>query len=89
MIKPKKYQVVENYAGFVKGDVVYDQLVPDYGLANDDTRKTGIEHTTVTSNPDGQWPGKSVPKHILMAYPEVAQSKPTSVTNTHIKTHKP
>ncbi len=43
-----------------KGEVVYDQMEHDYGLANDDSRITGIEHRTVTKNPDGKAPGFTV-----------------------------
>jgi len=47
------------------GDVVYPTLMCDYGLANDDTRATGVEHITVTLNEDGSNPGFTIPLHHL------------------------
>jgi hypothetical protein len=50
---------------FQEGDVVYEQTGYDYGLANDDTRYTGIPHQTVTYNPDGSYPGSTIPTSAL------------------------
>lgn len=36
------------------GQIVYRSRECDYGLANDDTRATGIEHISVTTDPDGR-----------------------------------
>lgn len=47
------------------GDTVYDYISHDYGLASDDTRFTGIEHTSVTSNADGSGPSFTIPVHHL------------------------
>lgn len=44
-----------------KGTIVYDSMKPDYGLANDDTRFTGVMHISVTLNEDGDYPFFTVP----------------------------
>jgi hypothetical protein len=44
-----------------KGTVVYDLVGHDYGLASDDTRVTGKEHTSVTLKPDGGYPSFTIP----------------------------
>lgn len=43
------------------GTIVYRCAKYDYGLANDDTRLTGIQHTSVTLKPDGDYPCFTVP----------------------------
>jgi hypothetical protein len=43
------------------GTTVYDCHMYDYGCANDDTRFTGIEHTSVTLDPAGGYPFFTVP----------------------------
>jgi len=40
----------------VAGTVVYSCAKHDYGLADDDTRMTGVRHVSVTLNPDGDYP---------------------------------
>ncbi len=40
----------------VAGTIVYACRGPDYGLAGDDTRHTGVPHRSVTLNPDGDYP---------------------------------
>lgn len=47
------------------GTIVYSQRGPDYGLARDDERMTGIPHRTVTLNSNGDYPGFTVPAHDL------------------------
>lgn len=42
------------------GDIVFDQIGHDYGLASDDTRFTGIEHRSVTKKEDGDYPGFTI-----------------------------
>jgi hypothetical protein len=42
------------------GDIVYDYLSHDYGLANEDSRILGIEHTSVTNDPDGGSPSFTI-----------------------------
>jgi hypothetical protein len=44
------------------GAVVYRCKGWDYGCANDDTRHTGIEHTSVTLDPAGGYPFFTIPK---------------------------
>jgi len=62
---PRKFLVLkqrildgETYAEV--GDIVYDQQTHDYGLANEDSRITGIEHRSVTKNEDGGYPGFTI-----------------------------
>lgn len=43
------------------GATVFDCNNHDYGLANDDTRLTGIEHKSVTLKEDGGYPFFTVP----------------------------
>jgi hypothetical protein len=45
-----------------RGTTVYSCMSHDYGCANDDTRMTGIEHTSVTLKSDGGYPFFTVPK---------------------------
>lgn len=47
----------------VAGTIVYPCAMPDYGLADDDTRMTGIRHVSVTLNPDGDYPFFTVPEN--------------------------
>ena len=47
------------------GTVVYEFRYTDYGLANDDTRATGVEHVSVTLDAEGKWPSFTVPKSHL------------------------
>ena len=44
------------------GDIVVKCKMHDYGLASDDTRITGIEHVSVTKDPEGGWPSFTIPK---------------------------
>ncbi len=52
----------------VKGATVYACFY-DYGLANDDTRATGIPHISVTLDPEGGNPFFTVPVADLEAIP--------------------
>lgn len=52
------------------GTVVYRQSGYDYGLSNDDSRVTGIEHVTMTLNSDGGYPGFTVPVHAIGEIPK-------------------
>jgi hypothetical protein len=56
------------------GDTVYSCKGWDYGCANDDTRMTGIEHTSVTFRPDGDYPFFTIPRADL----ELAKAEPQS-----------
>lgn len=49
------------------GDTVYSLRFPDYGLASDDTRMTGVEHRSVTLDPDGGYPSFTHPAAELEA----------------------
>lgn len=44
-----------------KGDTVYAARCADYGLANDDTRLTGMQHISVTLDPTGDYPYFTIP----------------------------
>ena len=46
----------------VAGTIVYPCARCDYGLAEDDTRMTGIRHISVTLSPDGGYPFFTVPE---------------------------
>jgi hypothetical protein len=48
-----------------KGTIVYSCHGCDYGCANDDTRMTGVEHTSMTLNEDGSYPFFTHPRHML------------------------
>jgi hypothetical protein len=43
------------------GTVVFRLRGWDYGLANDDTRLTDVEHISVTLSPQGDYPSFTVP----------------------------
>lgn len=43
------------------GDIVYESAKVDYGLANDDTRLTGIPHVSVSLKEDGDYPFFTIP----------------------------
>ena len=49
----------------VVGDVVYELILHDYGLANDDSRITRIEYISVTKNNNGGYPSFTIPLHDL------------------------
>lgn len=44
------------------GTVVYSPRAHDYGLASDDTRMRGIQHVSVTLQPDGGYPVFTIPE---------------------------
>jgi hypothetical protein len=50
------------HKGLEPGQTVYDTKGHDYGLANDDTRMTGIEHVSVTLDENGEYPFFTIPK---------------------------
>lgn len=68
-MKPQAYRLKHNRFEYQAGIIVYRQLSPDYGLAGDDTRNTGIKHITVTTCPDGSYPGFTVPEDWLERLP--------------------
>lgn len=63
----KKYQLMYDAKSSEAkaGDVVYISTKYDYGLAEDDTRYTGVEHISVTLNSDGDYPTFTIPLHEL------------------------
>lgn len=72
MTKPRKFRIKDkpvmgSAAGqsHEKGDIVYECLQYDYGVAHDDTRATGVPHTSVTLEEDGSYPFFTVPTHNL------------------------
>lgn len=72
---PAKFRVLQDrtihdklYA--TKGQTVYQFMGCDYGLANDDSRWTGIEHTSVTFNEDGSHPSFTIPVDHLERIPQ-------------------
>lgn len=50
-----------------KGTIVYDFIQHDYGLANDDTRMTGVKHVSVTLDKHGVGQSFTVPETALKA----------------------
>ena len=72
ILQPKKYRIkaqpvvgAEQALSMQAGDVVYECLKYDYGLANDDSRVTGVLHTSVTLEADGDCPSFTIPVHLL------------------------
>jgi len=59
------YKLLVNRFGHKAGTIVYDSRKYDFGLASDDYRLTGIEHTSVTLDPCGDYPVFTVPTHDL------------------------
>lgn len=49
------------------GQTVYELLEDDFGAAEIDSHDTGIKHLSVTANPDGSYPGFTVPVMDLQA----------------------
>lgn len=72
MRKPKKFRIKDTPVtgsdigqSQAKGDIVYECTKHDYGLANDDTRATGVLHTSVTLDENGDYPFFTIPVHNL------------------------
>lgn len=63
------YRLTKDEGGLRRGAIVYKLTRSDYGCANDDTHSTGVEHVSVTLKKDGDWPGTSVPTHVLEPVP--------------------
>ena len=59
------YRLLRDRFGKPAGSICYPCRYHDYGLANDDTRRTGVEHWSMTLNSDGSWPSFTVPVHEL------------------------
>lgn len=60
-MKVKKFKVKHDTQFCKKDEIVYDLMQYDYGLASDDTRVTGVQHTSVTRNSDGDYPSVTIP----------------------------
>lgn len=75
MYQPRKYKVLRTdraaNKGLTVGQFVYDCRSHDYGCASDDTRGTGIEHTSVTLDPDGGYPFFTIPVADIRAHIEL------------------
>lgn len=63
------YRLTQDEGGLRRGAIVYKLTRSDYGCANDDTRRTGVDHVSMTLKKDGDWPGASVPIHVLEPVP--------------------
>lgn len=61
----KKFRLTQPYDGNEAGAILYESAYYDYGLANDDTRSTGIEHISVTHDDKGGHPSFTCPEHLL------------------------
>lgn len=66
MYVPQKYKVVRADRSANKdvqvGSFVYDCKGHDYGLANDDSRMTGVPHISVSLREDGDYPFFTIPE---------------------------
>lgn len=76
----KKYVLTEDYKSSESakaGAIVYLATKADYGLARDDTYATGVEHVSVTLNPEGDYPSFTYPRHLL-------QEEGVKMSDTHL-----
>lgn len=66
-MKIRKYKLLcdSTITDAKEGDIVFDYMSHDYGLANADSRLTGVEHTSITLDPAGGSPSFTHPKHQL------------------------
>lgn len=55
------YKLLQERFEHEAGTVVYNSAQHDYGLSRDDTRATGVEHKSVTIDPNGGYPFFTVP----------------------------
>lgn len=60
-----KMKAATSSMGYPVGTIVYRVGGHDYGCAGEDTRHTGIEHVSVTLDPDGGYPFFTIPKRDL------------------------
>lgn len=61
----KTYELTEAHFGNPAGTKVVKAKYHDYGLSNDDTRHTGVEHTSVSLKEDGDYPFFTIPVYKL------------------------
>jgi len=66
--KPNAYKLTHERFGHPAGTIVFDSWGHDYGCANDDSRSSGVEHTSVTLNADGSYPFFTVPRQHLVLH---------------------
>jgi len=59
------YELLQERLGIDAGTIVYALRVHDYGLANDDTREEGIQHYSVTQDPNGGYPSITVTMEMI------------------------
>ncbi len=64
-----KTRILQDVVFATVGDTVFDCIKPDYGSANTDGRLTGIEHRSVTKDPDGDYPFFTIPVFDLRKLP--------------------
>jgi hypothetical protein len=55
------YKLLQERFDHQPGTIVYDSANHDYGLSRDDTWATGVEHISVTTDPNGDYPSFTVP----------------------------
>jgi hypothetical protein len=63
----RKYILLADRFEHKRGTIVYECRKFDYGLARDDTRAFGVEHTNVTLKSDGDYPAFTIPIYDLGA----------------------
>lgn len=61
MYRVKSFKVIRESRDVKVDTVVYDSMGCDYGCASDDSRHTGIQHTSVTFKSDGSYPFFTIP----------------------------
>lgn len=61
----KPYRMTKAHHGHKAGTVCYRTKKFDYGMANDDSRMTGVPHVCMTLRSDGDYPFFTVPTHEL------------------------
>lgn len=67
----QKYCLTKKVHGHPAGTICYEARHHDYGLASDDSRRTGIEHRSMTLEPSGDYPAFAVPvDEFKLAEPE-------------------
>lgn len=75
MSRPKRYIVerIEQAADddLKVGDVVYQSMKPDYGLARDDSDNFGVTFVSVTRSHEGDYPFFTIPlRDLQLVVPE-------------------
>lgn len=62
----KRYKLLNERFEHKAGSLVNQAMSYDYGLARDDANWTGVEHVSVTVDPNGGYPFFTVPLHDLV-----------------------